>query len=291
MNIKFRGLGVALVTPFNTKGEVDYHALEQLVDFQIDNGVDYLVAMGTTSEAATLTHEEQEKVLDAIVAKANKRVPIVVGCGGNNTAAVVEKAKQLSTISGIDALLSVVPYYNKPGQEGMYQHFSAIAQATGLPIILYNVPSRTSSFLNAETVLRLEKQHKNIVAVKEASGDFGHIMKLIDGKSEDFEVLSGDDATTLPGISIGMDGVISVIGNAYPKQFSELVHAALEGEFNKAKALQYNLLPVLDTLFVEGNPAGVKCHLYHLGKMENTVRLPLTTVSESLNSTIKEIVG
>lgn len=285
---RFKGLGVAMVTPFRPDGSVDFQALENFVNFQIENGVDYLVALGTTSESATMSADEKNAVVDFIIETNKGRLPLVVGCGGNNTGELVDAVRKLNK-PGIDGILSVTPYYNKPNQAGIYEHFKAVANATDLPIILYNVPGRTGSDIEATTTVKLAKDFKNIIAVKEASGDFGQAMQIIKNKPENFLVLSGDDALTLPLISLGFDGVISVVGNAYPKEFSKLVHAALKQDFKTANQIQYKLVDIIDSMFAEGNPAGVKAYLKHKGLIENSLRLPLVKVSAELNKTIVDL--
>ncbi len=287
-NSKFKGTGVAIITPFRTDKSIDFNALGKLVDFQIDNGTNFLVALGTTSEAATLSIDEKQAVIDFIIEANNKRVPLVVGCGGNNTAEIIKYMREHSK-TGIDALLSVAPYYNKPNQTGLFEHFKALANTTSLPIILYNVPSRTGVNISAETTIKLAKKFKNIIAVKEASGNFDQVMQIVKNKPKDFLVLSGDDGTTLPLISLGFDGVISVIANAYPAQFSKMVQLSLQGKFNQARVIHYKLIDIINTMFAEGNPAGVKAYMKHLGLIENSLRLPLVPVSSKLESKIKTL--
>jgi 4-hydroxy-tetrahydrodipicolinate synthase len=275
-----KGLGVAMVTPFDKKKNVDFEALDKLTNHLIDNGVDYLVVQGTTGESVTLSNSEKKDVLDRILNVNNGRLPIVLGMGGNNTMALIETIKT-TDFADIDAILSVAPYYNKPTQEGMFQHFTAIADASPVPVILYNVPGRTSSNILPSTVLRLAK-HKNIVAIKEASGSFDQFMEIIMNKPEGFLAISGDDGITQPFIAVGGDGVISVVGNAYPRIFSDMVHAALKDEMDRSRELHYKILPIIPLLFKEGNPAGVKEVLKKMGICDHYVRLPLVTVSEGL---------
>lgn len=286
MNSKFRGTGVALVTPFDNSGAVDFPALEKLVDKVIDEGVNFLVALGTTAETPTLTADEKAEVLAAIVKYNKGRLQVVCGIGGNNTAEVIHQL-QTYDLQGVDGILSVAPYYNKPTQEGIYQHFKAVADATKLPVILYNVPGRTITNILPQTVLRIAANCPNVVAIKEASGNLVQCMELIAQKPKDFTVLSGDDNLVVPQISIGMEGVISVAANCFTKDFTSMVNAALEGDFNAAKALHYKLLPGVDLLFVEGNPAGVKRALAYQGVVENNLRLPLVAVSQKVEEQIQ----
>lgn len=289
MNNKFHGTGVALVTPFTKDGAIDYPALAKLVEYVIENKVDFLVALGTTAETPTLSTEEKQAVLRFIIQQNNKRVPLVCGAGGNNTAAVIQQL-QTWDWNGVDGLLSVVPYYNKPTQEGIYQHFKAIASATPLPIILYNVPGRTVTNMLPATTLRLAKEFKQIVAVKEASGNMAQCMELVQGAPADFAVLSGDDDLVLPQMAIGMHGVISVAANCFTKDFSQMVHLARQGQFEAAKGLHYRLLKGINLLFAEGNPAGVKCVLQEMGIMQDTLRLPLVTVSDATQTQIQDFL-
>ena len=275
------GTGVALVTPFKKDFSVDIDALKAIVNFQIDNGIDYLVVLGTTAENATLSKAEKELVIKTIVDANKGRLPLVLGVGSNNTAEVVEELK-LGNFSDFVAILSVSPYYNKPTQEGIYQHFKAIAEASPIPVILYNVPGRTSSNMLPETIIRLAKDFKNIIAVKEASGDIVQAMKLIQDKPNDFLVISGDDMITLPMILAGGAGVISVIAEGFPKQFTEMVHLGLNKKVDEAYKIHYLLADSIDMIFEQGNPAGIKQVFKSLGLSENTVRLPLVNVNEDL---------
>ena len=275
------GTGVALVTPFKKDFSVDIDALKAIVNFQIDNGIDYIVALGTTSENATLSKAEKELVIKTIVDANKGRLPLVLGVGSNNTAEVVEELKS-GNFSDFVAILSVSPYYNKPTQEGIYQHFKAIAEASPIPVILYNVPSRTSSNVLPETIIRLANDFKNIIAVKEASGDIVQAMKLIQDKPKDFLVISGDDMITLPMILAGGAGVISVIAEGFPKQFTEMVHLGLDKKVDDAYKIHYLLADSIDMIFEQGNPAGIKEVFKSLGLSENTVRLPLVNVNEDL---------
>jgi len=285
--VNLTGLGVALITPFQTNGEVDYEALSRLLDFQLQNGVDYLVVLGTTAETSALSASEQKEVTRFVIDKVAKRVPIVLGVSGNYTKAVVEKL-QNENFDGVDAILSVVPYYNKPTQEGIYQHFKAVAQATSLPLVLYNVPGRTGTNMTAETTLRLAQEFENVVAVKEASGNLQQIGKIVKYKPAGFQVISGDDGLTLPLISIGCAGVISVIGNAFPKEFGQMVNLALSDDYAKAIEIHKKLLELFDLLFVDGSPSGVKSLLNMMGFVENVVRLPLVPVRNETFGQIKQ---
>lgn len=281
----FKGSGVALVTPFNNDGSIDFDALRSLVKMQIDGGTDFLVVQGTTGESPVLTAEEKSKVLETVIDENKGRLKIVYGVGGNNTLVIGENLKKVP--SGVDGILSVSPYYNKPTQKGIIEHFKYLASCTELPIILYNVPGRTGSNMLAETSLELAKID-NIVAVKEASGNMEQIMEIIRLKPEGFGVLSGDDAITMPLISAGADGVISVVANAFPEKFSEMVHASIEENLPVARKAHYELLPVTKMFFEEGNPAGVKVALAKRGIMQSNLRLPLVPVSEGLKSRIEK---
>lgn len=284
---QFKGTGVALITPFRKDESIDFSALERLVEKQIANKVNFLVALGTTSEAPTLSTDEKAAVVDFIIEINRKRLPIVVGCGGNNTRDLVHQLRKYNGKDGIDGLLSVAPYYNKPNQAGLYEHFNALANASQLPIILYNVPGRTASNIAASTAIKLAKNHKNIVAIKEASGDFKQAMELVQNKPRGFLVLSGDDALALPLISLGFDGIISVVANAFPGEFASLVNSALNGDFNQARTQHYRLIEIIHSLFEEGNPAGVKAYMVLNDAIENSLRLPLVPVSKNLMERIK----
>ena len=287
---KFKGTGVALVTPFRKEGEVDFNALQKLVEFQIENGVNYLVVQGTTGESVTLTDEEKVSVLEYIIDVAKNRVPIVLGVGGNNTSNVVQQIKKFNSYR-IDAYLSVSPYYNKPSQAGIVAHYGQIAQATDKPIILYNVPGRTGSNMTAETTLTLANTYANIIAVKEASGNLEQIMEIIKNKPSDFLVISGDDALTLPHIACGGDGVISVVANAFPKRFSSMVDYALKGDLEKAKTLHYELFPIIQQLFADGNPGGIKYVLKLISIGEDHMRLPLVNINDEVAKKLYELVA
>lgn len=282
---QFKGAGVALVTPFLADMSIDYPALRKLVREQIAGGTNFLVVQGTTGESPTLTGDEKQKVLETVQEENNGVLPIVYGVGGNNTLAVAEAFSKIP--AGVDGILSVAPYYNKPIQRGFVAHYKAIAQATDLPIIMYNVPGRTGSNMLAETTLELAEV-KNIVAMKEASGNMEQIMEVIRCKPADFLVLSGDDALTMPLIAAGADGVISVVANSFPKQFSQMVAASLNGDLANARKLHYDLLPITKLFFTEGNPGGVKIALEELGWMAPHMRLPLVQVSDSLKSAIQQ---
>ena len=277
----FIGTGVALVTPFKKDFSVDVEALKRIVNHVIDGGVEYLVVLGTTGEPATLSQDEKELVITTIVEANNGRLPLVLGVGGNNTMKVVEELKTRD-FSKFSAVLSVSPYYNKPTQEGIYQHFKMIAEASPIPVIMYNVPGRTASNVLPETVLRLANDFKNLIGIKEAAGDIVQAMKLIQGKAKDFLVISGDDMITLPMVLAGGAGVISVIGEGYPKEFSEMVRLGLQRKVDEAYALHYKLMDSIDMIFEQGNPGGVKEIFKSLGLSENTVRLPLVSVNENL---------
>ncbi|MCR9173350.1 MAG: 4-hydroxy-tetrahydrodipicolinate synthase [bacterium] len=285
MNNPFTGSGVALVTPFNDDFSIDFDALRKLVRYQIDNGTDFLVVQGTTGESPTLSWEEKLAVLKTVQEENNGELKIVFGIGGNNTIEVGKTLKALDS-SGIDGILSVSPYYNKPTQKGIMEHYKHIAACTNLPIILYNVPGRTGSNVSASTTLELAKID-NIVAMKEASGDFGQIMEIIQYKPDGFGLLSGDDAITMPMIAAGAEGVISVVANAFPKRFSEMVHASQEGNLSLAREAHYDLLPVTHMLFEEGNPGGVKASLTKQKIMKPTMRLPLYPISSDLQQRIE----
>lgn len=270
----FKGLGIALITPFTAEGAVDYTALKKLITYQLDNGADFFCILATTGETPTLTREEKQAIKEMVVELAGERVPILMGCGGNCTADVVNELKT-GDFSGIDGILSVCPYYNKPSQEGLYQHFKAIAAATDLPVVLYNVPGRTGVNLKAETTVRLAKDCPNIVAVKEASGSLEQVDEIIKNKPNTFDVISGDDALTFPMIACGAAGVISVIGNALPKEFSRMIRLEFKGETEAARKIHHKFTDLFSLLFVDGNPAGVKAMLHEMGMIENVLRLPL----------------
>jgi 4-hydroxy-tetrahydrodipicolinate synthase len=287
MSVKLKGAGVALITPFNEDFSVDYIALEQLVERQISGGMDYLVALGTTGEPATLSADEKNKVVRCIVEKTAGRIPVVVGLGSYSTQNVIDSIKTFD-LSGVSAILIVTPYYNKPTQEGLYLHYKAIAEVSPLPIILYNVPSRTGINMEAETVIRLAKEFKNIVGIKEASGNLAQMATIVKKLPEDFLLTSGDDALAFPTIAVGGQGVISVIANACPSQLSSLIHAANEGDFETAKKYHLELLEIMQLIFKEGSPGGVKALMHSWGQLKNVVRLPLAPVSEKVYKEIAE---
>lgn len=286
---KFVGTGVALITPFNDDLSVDFISLEKLVNFNIENGTNYLVINGTTAESATITKQERQQIIDAIVKINAGRVPLVLGIGGNNTLTVVEDIKN-TDLSNIDGILSVAPYYSKPTQEGFYQHFKAIATVTETPIILYNVPGRTAKNMDAATTIRLAKDFKNIVGVKEAGNNMQQYLELIRDKPADFLVISGDDDLALGVTLAGGSGVISVIGQAYPKQFSALINFGLEGKNKEGYSIHFKMMQIIDLIFEENNPAGIKTVLQELNICKNNVRLPLVKASKDLQNKISAFV-
>ena len=285
----FKGLGIALVTPFTASGAVDYAALKRLVQFQLDNGADFLCILATTGETPTLTTEEKTNIKNLVIELVKGRVPILMGCGGNNTAAVVEELRTADW-HGIDGVLSVCPYYNKPSQEGLYQHFKAIASATSLPIVLYNVPGRTGINMKAETTVRLARDFHNIVAIKEASGSLERVDEILKNAPKDFAVISGDDALTYPMVACGAVGVISVIGNALPREFSKMLRLEFNNEFAAARKIHHKFTDLFSLLFVDGNPAGVKAMLSEMGFIENVLRLPLVPTRLTTKQRISEIL-
>lgn len=286
-----RGTGVALVTPFNADGSIDYDGLKKLLNYQIESGVDYLVALGTTGETATISDEERFAILDFVAEHTARKIPIVAGFGGNDTQHVIDSLKKYAGLNQYDAILSVSPYYNKPNQTGILNHYSAIAEDCPLPIILYNVPSRTGSNINAETCIQLAEAFENIVAIKEASGDLNQIMQIIHQRPEGFLLISGDDILTMPMMALGIDGLISVIGNALPFETSNMVRWALEGDFKSAGKMHFDLLDLMHLIFEEGNPVGVKSLLRELSICEKFVRLPLAISSEELDTKIARALG
>ncbi|MBP3838113.1 MAG: 4-hydroxy-tetrahydrodipicolinate synthase [Prevotella sp.] len=285
----FKGLGIALVTPFKKDGTIDEDALRGLIDYQSANGADFFCLLGTTGETPCLTAEEKKRIKSVVVEQVKGEKPILMGCGGNNTSAVVEEL-QSSDLDGIDGILSVCPYYNKPSQEGLYQHFKAIATATPLPVVLYNVPGRTGINLHPQTVARLADDFENIVAVKEASGDLEQVDEIIKIKPEGFDIISGDDALTYPMIACGAVGVISVIGNALPKEFSRMIRLEFDGDYNAARKIHHKFTELYRLLFIDGNPAGVKALLHELRLIENELRLPLVPTRLTTQQKIAEIL-
>ena len=289
---KFRGLGIALITPFQTDGSIDFDALDRLVEYQIKGGADFLCIMGTTAETPTLSREEKRLLKEHLVGRVNGRVPLLMGCGGNNTAAILDELKN-ENWRGIDGVLSVCPYYNKPSQEGLYQHFAAIAKASPVPVVLYNVPGRTGVNMTAETTLRLAREFENIVAIKEASGNITQMDDIIKNKPQHFDVISGDDGITFPLITLGAVGVISVIGNALPTEFSRMVRLALKGEYSTSLTIHHKFTELFKLLFVDGNPAGVKAMLSEMGLIKNVLRLPLVptrlTTMEKISQIVREL--
>lgn len=287
-NIHLQGLGVALITPFREDGAIDFDALSRLLDFQLENGTDYIVALGTTAETPTLGKNEKAEIVRFVVEKVKGRIPVVMGVGGNNTSDVAEDLKH-ADFTGISAILSVTPYYNKPTQEGLFQHYCALSQASPLPIILYNVPGRTGVNMTAETTLRIARSCNNVIAVKEASGNLDQIKAIIDGAPQGFHLISGDDAITTSVIEMGGIGVISVFGNAFPREMSWLVKSALEGNaLNARHKMEQDFNRLFHLIFVEGNPSGVKCLLHLKGMVHNKLRLPLVPVSLQTEKQIRE---
>lgn len=287
MNKVFHGAGVALITPFLSDLQIDYTSLGKLVDAQVENHMDYLVVLGTTAETATLSHAEKQTLIDFVIARIAGKIPVMVGVGGNSTSDVIDQLKALN-LQKADGILSVVPYYNKPSQEGIYRHFMAIAAACPLPIVLYNVPGRTSTNMSAETTLRLAHDAANIVGTKEASGNFGEIIKILKGKPDRFSVITGDDSLIVPTTSLGGEGVISVVANLAPRLISAMTHYALNGDYPSAAAIQLDMQSLVEDLFAEGNPPGVKAAMHSAGICENIVRLPLVPVSEKLYKSLAE---
>lgn len=285
----FKGLGIALVTPFTENGEVDYSALKRLILYQLENGADFFCILATTGETPTLTPMERQRIKDTVVEVVNGKVPILMGCGGNDTASVVRELKE-GDFFGIDGVLSVCPYYNKPSQEGLYQHFKTIAEATHLPVVLYNVPGRTGVNLRAETTVRLARDCHNIVGIKEASGLMPQVDEIIKNKPDSFDVISGDDALTFPMVASGAVGVISVIGNALPKEFSRMIRLEFKGDYAAARKIHHKFTDLFNLLFVDGNPAGVKAMLHELGFINNVLRLPLVPTRLTTLKRISEIL-
>ncbi|WP_140938849.1 4-hydroxy-tetrahydrodipicolinate synthase [Sphingobacterium lumbrici] len=283
---ELHGAGVALVTPFNADGTIDFETLGKLIEFQIAEGMNYLVSLGTTGETATLTAEERKQVWEFTATTVNGRIPLVAGIGGNNTVEIVKQVQEFS-IQGYCAILSVSPYYNKPTQEGIYQHYKAIAEASALPVILYNVPGRTGSNISSATTIRLAKDFRNIVATKEASGSYAQFSEILRDKPEDFLLISGDDPATLPMMALGAVGIISVVGNAFPKKVSTLVKLCADGNYPQARTIHNELLKITDLCFVESNPSGIKYILKQIGIGSDDVRLPLVPIGETTQKDIQ----
>ena len=284
------GTGVAIITPFHNYGTVDFTSLGNVINHIIKGGIDFIVALGTTSEAATLSMDEKEAVVNFIKETVDGRVPIVLGCGGNNTHAIVDKIKKLD-FNGIDAILSVAPYYNKPNQKGIYNHFKLIAGASPVPVILYNVPGRTSSNISAETTLKLSRDFKIIMGVKEASGNMGQIMTILRDRPDGFKVFSGDDALTYPMMTMGADGVISVAAMGYPEAYSGMVKLLKKKQYDKALSIHFSLMEFIDAIFADGNPAGIKAALSMMGLVKNNLRLPLVKVNKALQAHLMKIIS
>ena len=292
MNVReqLRGTGVAVITPFTNDNQVDYPALGKLLDFLISNGVDYIVTMGTTGETPVLSKEEKKSIIEFTYSHIDKRVPVVVGIGGNCTQDIIDDLHYFP-LDGAVAVLSASPYYNKPSQEGIFQHYKAIAEASPKPVILYNVPGRTGRNMTASTTLRLAREIENICGMKEASGDMAQCMEILKDRPDNFMVVSGDDALALPQMACGMDGVISVAANCFPKEFSSLVNHCLQNEYKQAKILNDQLMPAYELMFAENNPAGAKAFLHEMGMIENIVRLPVVPLSGELNLQVKDYIN
>lgn len=288
-NIDLHGMGVALITPFKEDESVDYDALMRVIDHLVENGTDYIVALGTTAETPALSEDEKQEITRIVVERVNRRIPVVLGIGGNCTRQIVSQIETIN-LSGIDAILSVVPYYNKPSQEGIYQHFKAIAKVSPRPVVLYNVPGRCGTNMTAETTLRLAHEFNNIAAIKEASGNIAQMDDIIKHKPSEFQVISGDDGITFPLIALGAVGVISVIGNAFPKEFSRMVRLALQGDYQNARIIHSRFAELFELLFVDGNPAGVKSMLNMMGFIENRLRLPLVPTRITTFEKIRDVL-
>lgn len=286
---KFRGTGVAIVTPFKNDSSIDFAAYGRAINHVINGGVNYIIPLGTTGEASTLSKEEKKAIISYTVEIVDNRIPIVIGIGGNNTQEVVNSIMH-TDLKGVDGILSVAPYYNKPSQRGLFQHFKAIATSCPIPLIIYNIPGRTNCNISAETCLQLAHECQNIAAVKESSGDLNQIMKILKDKPENFSVISGDDMLTIPVIASGGAGVISVLANAFPAQCSELVNLCLKNNFKSAREIQFRLLEILELLFIEGNPSGIKAVLNIMNICHNNLRLPLVPVSKATNTRIQKAV-
>lgn len=289
-NFKGTGTGVAIVTPFHRQRNINFTSLGNIVEHVINGGVDYIVCLGTTAEVPTLTSQEQMAVLDCMIDLVDKRVPIVLGMGGNNTSELVDRIAK-TDLSEVSAILSVTPYYNKPSQKGIYEHFKAVAEASSVPIILYNVPGRTSSNISADTCLQLANDFPNIIGIKEASGNFSQCMEIIAKKPKNFQVISGEDALTMPLMSVGMTGIISVTANAFPKEVSTMINLCLKGDYKKAKDIHYKLLSFTNAIFEEGNPAGIKAALEIMQISQSYLRLPLVKVSKPLSNKIENLIN
>lgn len=289
-SFSLKGLGVALITPFREDRSVDYDALGKLLDYQLEAGIDYIVALGTTGETPALFPEEKKTVREYILCRVGGRVPVVIGMGGNNTMGVVDEIRH-TDLTGFSAILSVVPFYNKPSQEGIYQHYRTIAEASPLPVILYNVPGRTGVNMTAATTLRIARDCRNVIGIKEASGIFSQIEEIIKNKEDNFTVISGDDSITYPLMTLGAEGVISVIGNAFPAEFGKMVRLCLEGKYSEALPIHFEFTELFNLLFVDGNPAGVKCTLNAMGMIENVLRLPLVPTRIQTNEEIHRITA
>jgi len=286
---RFKGTGVAIVTPFKDDSSIDFSALGRVIDHVIEGGVNYIVAMGTTGEASTLTKDEKQAIISYVTEAIDSRIPLVIGIGGNYTQEVINTIRELD-LQGVDGILSVAPYYNKPSQRGLFEHFKAIATCSRLPVMIYNVPGRTSCNITSDTCLQLAHECENIVGVKEASGDISQIMRIIKGKPENFMVVSGDDALTIPIIAAGGSGVISVLANAYPEECSDLVNNALKGNFKAAREIHFRFMESIDLLFAEGNPSGIKAFMSVLNLCQNNLRLPLVPVNRNIYTRIQKFV-
>jgi 4-hydroxy-tetrahydrodipicolinate synthase len=287
---KISGTGVAIVTPFRNDGSVDFKSLGKLLEHIIRNGVNYVVPLGTTGESVTLTKDEKKAIVNFVTDTVNCRIPVIVGIGGNNTQEILDSVKHFD-FNNVDGLLSVSPYYNKPSQQGIYAHFKAIAEVSPVPVIIYNVPGRTGSNITAETTVKLAREVKNIVAIKEASGNLAQVMQIVQHMPKGFQVISGDDLLTLPMMAMGATGVISVIANACPRAFSDMVNHALQGHFDKASVIHYRLLDLMNALFEEGSPSGVKSALEAIRISQQNVRLPLVPVSDALKKKIEGLMA
>jgi len=291
MNSKFKGTGVDIVTPFRNSGSIDFNSLRNIIEHVIKNNINYIVTLETTGEASTLSKDEKNAVLNVVIEAVNKRVPVVVGMGGNNTQEVINSIMNMETnFDGIDAILSVAPYYNKPNQRGIFSHYKAIANASPVPVIIYNVPERTSVNIEAKTVLKLADEVGGIIGIKEASGNLMQCMDIIKNKPNDFLVISGVDALILPLMCLGADGVISVVANAFPKEFSKIVELCKKGSYERAKEMHYKLIDIIKLLFVEGTPVGIKAALEILGLSPNNLRLPLVKITKSTHNQLANLI-